>query len=367
MNNTPSTMQPQRYDSLSAALAVHVRLAQFFERDHEADDILDAFADSFARSVARAHSDDPVAKLNEVRYLAQQRAYRKLVDRVVEEAIHTGVTYWPSSAVMDEVAEAAALLEPEPIFPEDVPTPTGFLVLPRALQWWDDESAAPIVRAVAWMDTEATDPPIEMTGRDGVPGRGIVMWLFSDGAESAVRLWDDPDRPMPATAPVRRMGLWPVDLHQWLYGRPWREVATLDDSRDDPTQVALPHATAFRRWLLTLFRFARDELIVPEEWRPSRAEGRRAMRVLPIPLDGYIKVLHLRRIEYVRHRHADDPDFTADEDAGRKLAYRHRRRAHWRRIHKGTPYERRTWVRATIVGDESLPFVDSFDVTGITR
>jgi hypothetical protein len=364
-----SQVVPQRYGTLSDALQVHVRLADFLARDPAADDIMDGFADSFTRSVQQAGrlgSGSESAGLLQARgalvptsFALQKRAQRLMLDSIVHYAVQRAPTYWLSPEVQAEVSEAAALIEPEPLFPTDLPTPCGFLVVPHELAWWPDSVR---IRAIVWMST-AVDEALTMATRDGAVGEdGISLWWLCDVAEAVERLWEPvKGEPMPDDAPARRMGLWPVDMHGWVFGRPWAEVAEIPPA-STPGQVALPHTSYLRRWMLTLFRFTWQRLVRPEPWRPPRPEMRRAMRVLPIPDDGYIKVLHLRHVDYVRHDERDQ-----DEGYRGVLAYRHWRRAHWRRIHAGTADERLVWVRGHWVGDETLPERQGYDVTGVTR
>ena len=130
-----------------------------------------------------------------------------------------------------------------------------------------------------------------------------------------------------------------------------------------------------RRFMLALWRFCWQRILVPETYRPSRHETKRALRAGLTLEDGYVKVLRLRR-----HVEAELRGETVD--AGDPLAYDHQ----W--IVRGHPRRqwfpslgparnddgsfnidshRLIWIEPHLKGNPYAPVVIGHNVTAIVR
>ena len=95
-----------------------------------------------------------------------------------------------------------------------------------------------------------------------------------------------------------KLGTWAADFSGWGFGLPWQGGGSdrpRDQFRDGKLHDNVAH---IRRFLMCYFRFCFQRIIVPTTGKLTRPELRRAERTFskPVPEDGYVKVMRLRRM-----------------------------------------------------------------------
>ena len=228
------------------------------------------------------------------------------------DILNRGETHYISHHIMAMCAAAAEQAGDEPLFPTDMPAPCGLIVLEYPLLVPDlhpdtgeivPDLKMP-VRAIAW----GQNPHVYVLNPDGVatPHPGIFYALYTDDeAWRTVFLpsieqalpdeWEEFKEDYLDYTRMDRDPLWAIDTSAWSYALPWHR-----SEHPSPIVAAAEgetHQTVgmVRRFLLALWRFQWQSILVPENHKPTRHEIKRAHRAGITLEDGYIKVLRLRR------------------------------------------------------------------------
>ena len=265
------------------------------------------------------------------------------------DILNRGETHYISHHITAMSAAAAEQAGDEPLFPTDMPCPQGLMVFEYPLLVPDlhpdtgeivPDLKMPI-RAIAW----GQNPAVYALRNDGTdrahPHPGIFYALYTDDEAWRTIFLPSVEEALPEEwaefkdeyliAYTSRDPLWCIDTSGWSYALPWHRSAS-------PSPVAAAasgetHQTVgqVRRFLLALWRFQWQRILVPETHRPTRHEIKRAHRAGIHLEDGYIKVLRLRR-----HVEAEARGEHVDE--GDPLSYDHSWivRGHPRRQHYAT-------------------------------
>lgn len=282
------------------------------------------------------------------------------------------VSHYVSAEVLDEIDEAAALAEIEPIFVTDLMTPNGFAVFERAVIFpdLDPDSGRPhptvkvAVRAIGW----TYEPAIYSNKLDDF-GPGLSLFLYTtaeDYGNVYVRSLRDAKLTVPFEAEdAEQDGLLPMECIPWCFGVPW-------GARDEVayTPGTVPHPVAMqRRWFLAFMRLMWQEIIVKHPQHVGRAETRRWYRAKKPVLE--YTVLRLRRVV--------DPLYKTP-GGGVSLDIRIRVRGHWKRQyypslgHARNPdgtinpeSHRLIWVEPYWRGPEDAPLGPLHSATTVVR
>lgn len=231
------------------------------------------------------------------------------------------VSHYVSAEVLDEIDEAAALAESEPIFITDLMTPNGFAVFERAIIFPDLDPDSGMshptiktaVRAIGW----TYEPEIFSNVMDDF-GPGLSLFLYTTAGDyqiyvetmrqAGLKVNIEPEE-------VDQDGLLQMECIPWCFGVSWgtRNVVAY-------TPGTVPHPVAMqRRWFLAFMRLMWQEIIVRHPTHVGRAESRRWYRAKKPVLD--YTVLRLRR--------QVDPLYKTP-GGGVSLDIRVRVRGHWR-------------------------------------
>jgi len=303
------------------------------------------------------------------------------------ELLDRGETHYLSHHILTSIAAAAEASDDEPLFPTDLPCPNGLLVFeyPFIIPDLHPTTGAVVpelrmpVRAIGWSAQQVH----AVEDGEMVPHDGIFYSVYTDLEAwdalfvTSVRehlpeeyamfreVYDNPDiDPM-----------WCIDNSGWAFGKSWRR-SPLDQPRDafESGEIHSTVATV-RRLLLAIFRFEWQRILVPETYRPSRAEHRRALRAGMKLEDGYVKVLRLRRHVEAEARGEQPP-------TGDQLAYDHQWmvRGHPRRQwfpslgparnpdgSWNPDSHRQIWIEPFTKGNPYAPLVVGHDVTAVVR
>lgn len=209
-------------------------------------------------------------------------------------------THYVSNSVMQTITSAGEQSDPDPLFPTDMPAQAGLIVFESPLRAPDpglDEGSKMTVRAIGWK----VGPVGQMQPNGSIEGKMGISYFVYDNVES-------PDMEIFAD-----LGTWLTDSSGWVFGQPWEALHTRRISPHQPSteHIAMIHPDVawMRKWLWAYFRWTWQKLIVSETWNPDRARKRRLDRNKGV-IDGYIKVLRLRRVEY---RSGFDRDHESEE------------------------------------------------------
>jgi len=227
------------------------------------------------------------------------------------EMLNKGETHYISHHISTAVAAAAETADDEPLFPTDLPCPHGLMVFEYPLIFPDlhpvtgavvPELKMPI-RAIGWstQTVQVRNPDTKLLE----PNQGIFYAMYTD-----IEAWKTlfltsvqehlPDeweahKDLYDTAETTRDSMWCIDTSGWAFGTSWRRGGG-DLPREAFEQGEIHDTVArTRRFLLAMWRFEWQRILVPQVHKPSRAEHRQAARVGMKLEDGYIKVLRLRR------------------------------------------------------------------------
>jgi hypothetical protein len=307
------------------------------------------------------------------------------------QILNTGETLYVSHHIAATVEAAAETADDEPLFPTDLPTPRGLLVFeyPLIIPDLHPETGATMpdlhmpLRAIGWSEEtiHAANPDTGVLE----PGSGIFYTMYTDRDAWAeiflpsVRehLPDDYDdyREMYKQSMANGQDpLWCIDTSGWSYGKSWRRSDV-----DLPRTVVGTgeiHATVAntRRFLLTLFRFCWQRILVPQTYHPHRHEHRQSLRVGHKLEDGHIKVLRLRRhMEMEARGEPVDPNpFAYDHQW---IVRKHPRRQWYPSL--GPPRNpdgsfnqdshRLIWIEPFIKGNPLAPLIVGHNVTAIVE
>ena len=308
--------------------------------------------------------------------------------------LNRGETHYVSHHITTMIADAAEQCGDEPLFSTDLPCPNGLMVFEYPLLIPDlhpdtgetvDGLDMP-VRAIAWGlgDVHARRPDTGGPDQEMETLPGIFYALYTDRESWTTLFLPSVERSLPdewaeskdVYEAIRDAGdpMWCIDTSGWSFGKTWKR--TLSASPRSATEQGEIHKTvAFvRRFILAMFRFEWQRILVPETYRPSRPEMKRAMRAGLKLEDGYVKILRLRR-----HVEAEARGEKPDSDP---LAYDHQwlvrghPRRQWfpslgpARNEDGSfnvDSHRLIWIEPFVKGNPYAPLVIGHNVTAVVR
>jgi hypothetical protein len=211
-------------------------------------------------------------------------------------------THYVSQSVMQTITAIAEKSDPDPLFPTDLPAPAGLIVFESVLRAPDpglDPGNKMTVRAIGWKAGVVG----QMQPDGSIENKAGISYFIYDHIDSG------PDNDV-----FVDLGIWLTDSSGWVFGQPWYESE--DRSATHPNQPSAEHVGAIhpdvawmRKWIWGYMRWTWQKIIVSEQWHPDRARLKRMARSKAM-IDGYIKVLKLRRTEY---RSSFDRDHESDE------------------------------------------------------
>jgi hypothetical protein len=309
------------------------------------------------------------------------------------DILNRGETHYVSHHIMATVAAAADQCGDEPLFPTDLPAQQGLIVFEYPLLIPDlhpdtgeivPELEMP-VRAIAWGQSDGVYTPKGDGSGLSVPMPGIFYALYTDAETWRALFVPSIQRVLPdvwaesedlyTDDPPDRDPFWCVDSSGWTYAIPWRRSTALGPT--EARELGETHQTVayVRRFLLALWRFQWQRILIPETYRPSRHETKRAHRAGLALEDGYVKVLRLRR-------HVEAEARGEHVDAGDPLAYDHQwlvrghPRRQWfpslgpARNEDGSfnvDSHRLIWIEPHTKGNPYAPLVVGHNVTAVVR
>lgn len=272
------------------------------------------------------------------------------------DALNTATTYYVGQTVQELMLSAAEVAEPEPLFPTDLPSPSGLMIFENPLPVLDHmrydngDSMLPI-NAFMWNTREVTviDPDTQEVSNH----LGITYTIYSDGVDGNA---GDPTVPFYAQ-----------EHSAWAFGVSWDatgRIGTLNAHKQSP------HLAQCRVWLLTILRLLWQEILVPDTFGADKVERKRFQRMMDRKWDdGGMKVLRLRKV----HRDPVEREGAPDDNTWR-MTTRSITRPHWRQQYYrslgevGDPNAyRRIWIFAFIRGPEGAPLIVKHNVTTIVR
>lgn len=254
--------------------------------------------------------------------------------------------YWISEDMGDLTDAAATTMPPQPLLPQDVPTPTGFAVFQRPIVL-RDQAAGPdqriTVKAMCWTPA-------------GEPG-GLMVTTYADHRSFA--------EPLDSIhALVRSRGMTPPPLElaaitPWMWDESWLTYAGDLEAAVRGWDGRSPGITAqILRLLAALWTLTRQPIAVATTATRPRQDRRRYEREgRPIPR---IQIITLRRL-----RHGDAVD---GEHHQREYSHRWVVNGHWRNQwlpSAGT--HRLTFIAPYVKGPEDAPLVVKQKVYRWTR
>lgn len=319
---------------------------------------------------------------------------------VTERFQLSNATTFVGSEIVDLISIAANDLPFEPLRRTDVYEPSGFIYLEKPLVVEVDESYYTDgepgrtetigIRGIAWNVDEkgvmqrrnqtlpgmtplsdavgiidSTESVLEdVSKRDDVGG--IRITVYTD--VGCVRYITGFNDKWPDVTPDRALVI--SQITAWAYNSPWRvaDIASGENAKvdmdDDETLVCSPDLAVVRKFVLSLWRFMWQELVVRETGEvPSHI--RKGM-VRALDRKDPITVLKLRR-----HKTSSDKD---GEGSGTRLDYRLLVRGHWRNqwYRSLGPAEdpashRMIWIDPHVRGPEDAPFRTKPKVLAVVR
>lgn len=321
---------------------------------------------------------------------------------VVERFQLSNATTFVGSEIVDLISIAANDLPFEPLRRTDVYEPSGFIYLEKPLvvevdeSYYSDGTPGRVesvgIRGIAWNVDEVgvmqkrnnatsgmtpisaslglMNNPVRPEELDNPEKRddvgGIRITVYTDvGCVRYITGWGDK---WPDVTPDRSLLM--SQLTAWAYNAPWR-VADITsgedcyvDVDDEDLLVCSPDLAVVRKFILSLWRFMWQELVVRETGEvPSHI--RKGM-VRALDRKDPITVLKLRR-----HKTSSDGD---GEGSGSRLDYRLLVRGHWRNqwYRSLGPAEdpashRMIWIDPHVRGPEDAPFRTKHKVLAVVR
>lgn len=183
-----------------------------------------------------------------------------------------------SDEMMDVWMAAAESFPGEPLYPDDVPFPAGFVLLPRGLEVVDGRGQTGKFRAFAWCTYGYRDAE-----DDGPSGIHLSLYVHADDEweedwdpAAYAKLWGSPLNLYHAC----RWG-YEVDYTEtakaWQPGS-WTTIPGRAEVLDDPVAAAAGTIVSFRQ-LQTFFRLVQQEIAHPRPSLADRAIRKRAARL----------------------------------------------------------------------------------------
>lgn len=309
------------------------------------------------------------------------------------EILNAGETHYVSHHIMATCAAAAEQCGDEPLFPTDLPCRRGLIVFEYPLIIPDlhpatgemvPELTMPI-RAISFAHSDGVYAMTDGQVNTAKQTPGIFYGLYTDAEAFNTLFLPSVARHLPTEYAeyetifhdngIDRDPFWCIDSSGWSYATPWRRSEALAPAAAMEQGEVHQTVGVLRRFLLALWRFQWQRILVPEVYRPSRPEAKRALRAGLTLEDGYVKVLRLRR-------HVEAEARGESVDAGDPLAYDHQWivRGHPRRQwfpslgparnddgSFNVDSHRLIWIEPFLKGNPYAPVVIGHNVTAIVR
>lgn len=279
-------------------------------------------------------------------------------------------TYWVSSEMVDMVNIASQDLPDDPLYPMDVPTPSGFAYLDQAIYRPDNKGKRVNIKAVMWYPTVVT-----MSVGDGERGtaRAFAISYYSDAYDPTDEAWGGMSVDERKKRGIPRLVL--LDQTIWFWNEPGVGPSTkvpLASTQDAALGLfgtedfpAFPTNPEMRlgvtgdgpgaAWLQSLWRIATQTFVqVSKNHYGSlpRLDRRQLDRVKKPPAWDAVLTIDLRRKKHVG---GIDMDHQGD---GERWSHRWVVDKHWRR--QWYPSEQRhkwIFIHPFVKGPEHLPLV----------
>lgn len=254
----------------------------------------------------------------------------------VINVLEQGDTYYVTNEMCAVIGHAMeSIPEGEMLHETDLLTKRGFVYFERPITYFVENHP---VRAIAWHPMEVR------VGNEYKNGVGLYVWR--EPTPGSVTYTGEEE--VPSTSLVM------VYIRGWAYGHTWHvdpdHGVGCEDDCEHGGEANHPTAAAFKRMLLTMWRTMSELVWVVASQRQTR---RQAERKTSMPNPGQIRVVQLRRADYMAPARVDHGDGEA-----RHYTHRWEVKGHWRnqwypseRIHK------RIWITKYIKGPEGKPLV----------
>lgn len=281
-----------------------------------------------------------------------------------EKCMRGEPTTFISGDIVDMLEVASETLECEPLRTTDIISPCGFIYLERPLvveigseHYNGSEGETVGIRAMSWRTSD------NVLANDGTNVGGLCVYIYSDAG--CLRYITGGKHLIPSVIPDSTLRL--LDTSGWAYNQPWREPEEGESfGWDGNVVVAAPDVVIQRNFMLSLFRFMWQELLVRE--RPTAGELPRSIRrgaTRTLGLEEPITILKLRRTR------TSSGATTGD---GSRLDHRVLVRGHWRNQyypslgHVDSPESHRLiWIEPHVKGPEGADFKTKPKATAVVR
>ena len=284
---------------------------------------------------------------------------------IEEETLTKEPTTFVSDDIIDLLTYASERIEAEPLRETDVFAPAGFVYLEKPLivniprQHFESGELDQVVgiRAMSWRTSENILPAAHIGQAELT--RGITTNLYTDAG--CVRYITGNHDFFPDTVPDNVITL--VDVSGWAFDQLWRAPEEGEKHGiKDGIIVASPDTVIARNFLLSLFRFMWQELLLREPADLPRAIRRGAVRKLGI--EEPITILKLRRAR----------SSSSSTGEGSRLDHRILVRGHWRNQYypslgpvDSPDSHRMIWIDPHVKGPEDAPFLTKPKATAVVR
>lgn len=238
---------------------------------------------------------------------------------------------------------------------DDLPSTSGFLVLPRPLLTLDVHNLPMSVRAIAWWLTEIkwetpdVDPLLtEFFGGSG-PGRpGMAVVFFCSKEDWRVDHYLQKEHDETPEWFMRMPQYMMTHWQPYAFGDPW--YFSPEEQISDRSKGTMVEWSAF---LKTFFLLVKQKIAALHPQSPDRAQARRIARSALMPDNGDVQIVTLRKERPV------SPDEITD---GTPVNWSHRWlvSGHWHKFWVGSGVSRRLeprWIDTYEKGPENKPLV----------
>lgn len=259
------------------------------------------------------------------------------------EKVRGSSPYFVSSEMCEVVNVAREEFQPEPIYPTDFLTPSGFLYYEQPHEMSDRYGTPVMLHAFSWSPVIADAKPDAKPDEEEWTDDEMMKLFVEQGGNGGVAL---------TLYTVPKQAGWPsgygtppplVPLHL----TPWWFDMTFDGNEID----ADGKPTAAEEWwkiIQTTLRLMQQRMAVHHEQRPSRPQRREAERV------GFSG----QSITVVRLRREKSETSEGHEPSAANYSHRFIVGGHWRnQWYRSFQGHRQIWIAPYVKGDEDLPLV----------
>lgn len=248
--------------------------------------------------------------------------------------------WWVSPDVAALIAEAAEDMPHDPLVTEDVPAPSGFVLiggpplLYPAAEGGEMTGKLLAMRALSWRTQMVKQ------GADGVPEPSLIVTHYAH--------IDDDDDFVGEVRSVQRV------LRKYGAGNDLDPVGMVPMVFGDTSMFReeIQAYSGFARWTMAFFRFVQQRVVGTEREYYGRAQRRDAAR------QGFSRDADSAYVSAIRLRRIARPQEEGYEPVptGRTLTTRHIRSGHWRRQwYPSLNLHRPLYIHTTVVGPDGAP------------